>query len=203
LKHFREEDAPPGSTARCTDGCSYERKCIFSALKLYKEKKQWLHHLAIENNDDETILKALQEGPYGKCVYRTDNDVVDHQIVNMEFEDDITVAFSMEALSHYGGRRTRIFGSRGDLIGDESQMVITDFLKGKQETWKPGEAKEGSGHGGGDHGLVHDFIQAVSQQDPALLTSTIEASMESHLMGFKAEESRLNGGKVMETILRS
>lgn len=203
LKHFREEDAPPGSTARCTDGCSYERKCIFSALKLYKEKKQWLHHLAIENNDDETILKALLEGPYGKCVYRTDNDVVDHQIVNMEFEDDITVAFSMEALTHYGGRRTRIFGTRGDLIGDESQMVITDFLTGKQETWKPGKAKEGSGHGGGDHGLVHDFIQAVSQQDPALLTSTIEASMESHLMGFKAEESRLNGGKVMETILRS
>ncbi len=50
-----------------------------------------------------------------------------------------------------------------------------------------------SGHGGGDYGLAHDFVQAVSQQDPALLTSTIEASMESHLMGFRAEESRLSG----------
>ena len=203
LKHFREEDAPPGSTDRCTNGCAFERKCIFSAIKLYKEKKAWLHHLALEDHDDATILKALQEGPYGKCVYRNDNDVVDHQVVNMEFEEDITVAFSMEALSHYGGRRTRIFGTKGDLVGDESQMLMTDFLTGKQETWKPGKAKEGSGHGGGDHGLVHDFIQAVSQQDPTLLTSTIEASMESHLMAFKAEESRLDGGKVMETILKS
>ena len=55
LKHFREEDAPPGSTARCTDGCTFERECIFSAIKLYKEKKGWLHHLAIENHDDASI----------------------------------------------------------------------------------------------------------------------------------------------------
>ena len=121
----------------------------------------------------------------------------------MEFEEDITVAFSMEAFSHYPGRRTRIFGTKGDLIGDESNMLITDFLTGKQENWKPGKAKDGSGHGGGDHGIVHDFVQAVSQQDPTLLTSTIEASMESHLIGFKAEESRLNGGKVLETNLSS
>jgi hypothetical protein len=121
----------------------------------------------------------------------------------MEFEDQITVAFSMEAFSHYGGRRTRIFGTKGDLTGDESQMMITDFLTGEKENWKPGVAKEGSGHGGGDYGLVHDFIQAVSQQDPSLLTSTIDASMESHLIGFKAEESRLTGGKVMETKMDS
>lgn len=199
LKHFTEANAPEGSTARCTDGCAVERECIFSAKKLYYDKKSWLHHLALENHDDATVMKGLKEGPYGKCVYRTDNDVVDHQIMNMEFEDQITVAFSMEAFSHYGGRRTRIFGTKGDLIGDESHMLITDFLTGKQENWKPGKAKDGSGHGGGDHGLVHDFIQAVSQQDATLLTSTIEASMESHLMGFRAEESRLNGGEVLET----
>jgi len=203
LKHFSEANAPKGSTARCTDGCTYERDCIFSAIKLYKDKKSWLHHLALENHDDASILKGLQEGPYGKCVYRTDNDVVDHQVVNMEFEDKITVAFSMEAFSHYGGRRTRIFGTKGDLIGDESHMLVTDFQTGKQESWKPGKAKDGSGHGGGDHGLVHDFIQAVSQQDPTLLTSTIDASMESHLIGFRAEESRLKGGKIMETKMSS
>jgi len=199
LRYFTEENAPEGSTARCTEGCAVERDCIFSAKKLYYDKKSWLHHLALENHDDATVMKALKEGPYGKCVYRTDNDVVDHQVMNMEFEDQITVAFSMEAFTHYGGRRTRIFGTKGDLIGDESHMLITDFLTGKQEDWKPGRAKDGSGHGGGDHGLAHDFVQAVSQQDASLLTSTIEASMESHLMGFKAEESRLNGGKVFET----
>lgn len=199
LKHFTEANAPEGSTARCTDGCAVERECIFSAIKLYKEKRRWLHYLSIEKHDDASIMKALREGPYGKCVYRTDNDVVDHQVVNMEFEDDITVAFSMEAFSHYGGRRTRIFGTKGDLIGDERTMEITDFLTGKKENWKPEKSKPGSGHGGGDHGLARDFVQAISQQDPSLLTSTIEASMESHLVGFKAEESRLAGGQVLET----
>jgi predicted dehydrogenase len=203
LKHFSEANAPEGSTARCTDGCAVERDCIFSAVKMYYDKKGWLHHLALENHDDTSILKGLKEGPYGKCVYRTDNDVVDHQVVNMEFEDQITVAFSMEAFSHYGGRRTRIFGTQGDLIGDESHMLITDFLTGEQENWEPGKTKDGSGHGGGDHGLAHDFIQAVSQQDPTLLTSTIEASMESHLIGFRAEESRLREGKVLETKMNS
>ncbi len=57
---------------------------------------------------------------------------------------------------------------------------------------------EKSIHGGGDYGLVHDFVQAVSQQDPSLLTSTIDASVESHLMGFMAEESRLNKGESKE-----
>lgn len=199
LKHFTEANAPAGSQARCTDGCPVERDCIFSAIRLYKEKRRWLHYLAIEHHDDASIMKALREGPYGKCVYRTDNDVVDHQVVNMEFEDQITAAFSMEAFSHYGGRRTRIFGTKGDLSGDERHMVITDFASGKQEDWKPGKAKNQSGHGGGDHGLAHDFVQAISQQDPSLLTSTIEASMESHLIGFKAEESRLAGGKVLNT----
>jgi predicted dehydrogenase len=199
LKHFTKENAPEGSTARCTDGCAFERQCIFSAIKIYQERKGWLYHLAIDNYEDATILKALREGPYGKCVYRTDNDVVDNQIVNMEFGDKITVAFTMEAFTHYGGRRTRIFGTKGDLIGDESEMIIADFLTGEQEKWEPGMARETSGHGGGDYGLVHDFIQAVSQQDPSLLTSTLDASMESHLIAFRAEESRLKGGKVMVT----
>ncbi len=203
LKHFTKANAPEGSTPRCTDGCTHERNCIFSAIKLYKEKKEWLHHLALENYNDTTILNALKEGPYGKCVYHNDNNVVDNQVVNMEFDDQITVAFSMEAFSHYGGRRTRIFGTKGDLVGDENNMLITDFLTGKQESWEPGKAKKGSGHGGGDHGLVHDFVQAVSQQNPSLLTSTIDASMESHLIGFKAEESRLNGGEVLSIKLKS
>jgi len=201
LKHFNKRNAPKGSTSRCTDGCPVERECIYSAIKLYKEERRSLHYLEIEQHDDKHIMKALQEGPYGKCVYNNDNDVVDHQIVNMDFEDDITASFSMEAFTSYAGRRTRIFGTKGDLVGDESQMIMTDFLTGKKDTWKPGNEKNKSGHGGGDHGLVRDFLQAVSQQDPTLLTSTLEASMESHLMGFKAEESRLYGGAVLETDL--
>jgi predicted dehydrogenase len=199
LTLFREEMAPEGSTDRCTGGCAVERSCPYSAIKLYLEKRSWLQHLTLEEVNEQTILRELHRGPYGRCVYRCDNDVVDHQVSNFEFENGITAAFSMEALTHYGGRRTRIFGTEGDMFGDEQTLTITSAISGEQEVWDAKEAlKSGSGHGGGDHGLVHDFVRAVDANDPSLLTSTIQVSMESHLMGFQAEASRLHGGKVRE-----
>jgi len=202
LTLFREEMAPEGSTDRCTGGCAVERECPYSAKKLYLEQRGWLGHLVLEEVNDQTILRELNNGPYGRCVYRCDNDVVDHQVSNFEFEEGITVAFSMEALTHYGGRRTRIFGTEGDIFGDEHTLTITNAVSGKQEVWDASKVlKSGSGHGGGDHGLVHDFIRAVQARDPALLTSTIQVSMESHLMGFQAEASRLDGGSVREISL--
>jgi predicted dehydrogenase len=196
LKHFRKERAPAGSTMRCTDGCAVESKCPYSALKIYYRNRTWLHHfdLPAEGDQGPLIMKYLKEGPYGRCVYHCDNDVVDHQVVAMEFEDQITAAFSMEAFTSYAGRRTRVMGTMGDAVGDMNLLTVNDFRSEKEVTWDASKALEvQSGHGGGDYGLAHDFVQAVSQQDPALLTSTIEASMESHLIGFRAEESRLTG----------
>ena len=185
--------APKGSTDRCTNGCSVERQCPYSAKKIYLEQRSWLQHLNLEEVNEKTILRELQNGPYGRCVYRCDNDVVDHQISNFEFENGITVAFSMEALTHYGGRRTRIFGTVGDIIGDEQTITLTNFSTGKQTIWDASKELKEGGHGGGDHGLVHDFVRAVGYKDPGMLSSTIQVSMASHLMGFKAEESRLKG----------
>ncbi len=126
--------------------------------------------------------------------------MADHQIVNMEFDNDITVAFSMEAHTSYGGRRTCIMGTRGDIVGDSSILSVSDFSKRDVITYQSKELNdefEGGGHGGGDFRLVRDFLQAVYQEDASLLTSTIEDSMESHYIGFKAEESRHKGGEVM------
>jgi len=206
LKFFREENAPAGSTARCTEGCKAEATCNYSAMRIYLEHKAWTGHLAIPDTKEETILNALKTGPYGRCVFRCDNDVVDHQVMIMNFEDDITASFNMEAHTSYGGRRTRIFGTKGDIVGDEQTLTFTKFMDGgkiyPQENWDVSMGADiASGHGGGDFGLVRDFVQAISRQDESLLTSTIEASMESHLMGFMAEESRLNGGKSMEVKL--
>ncbi len=194
LKYFHSDYAPAGSTARCTGGCAVERECAYSAKKLYLEQRIWLQHLNLETVSPETILRELNTGPYGRCVYRCDNDVVDHQITNFEFAGGITASFSMEAMSHYAGRRTNIFGTHGDLVGDEQAMTMTQFATGKQEKWDMSmTANYQAGHGGGDHGLVHDFVAAVRANDPALLSSTIEVSMASHFMGFQAEESRRKG----------
>ena len=95
LNHFIEKNAPEGGPPRCTDGCPVEKECSYSALKIYLKNKTWLWHLEIPDNEDDTILEALKTGPYGKCVYRVDNDAVDHQVVNMEFEDHITASFNI------------------------------------------------------------------------------------------------------------
>lgn len=193
LKWFKSKNAPEGATKRCTDGCPAEKNCPYSALKIYYRDQTYLNHMDLPDVKDRRpyILKNLQDGPYGRCVYHCDNDIVDHQVVNMEFEDEITAAFSMEAFTNYHGRRTRVMGSMGDIVGDMEDMFVASFPKNKIERWNVKDnADISSGHGGGDFGLVKDFIQAVSQRKPELLTSTIDASMESHLMGFKAEESR-------------
>ncbi len=203
LTWFKEANAPAGSTARCTDGCAVEAECPYSALKIYYRERGWLYHMDLPAEGDKgpAIMENLQKGPYGRCVYRSDNDVVDHQTVMMEFEDDITVTFNMEAHTSYAGRRTRIMGSMGDIVGDEDDLYIANFKTGETARWNTEEnSKVTSGHGGGDYGLVHDFIQAASQHKPELLTSTIGASMESHLMAFRSEESRKNG-KIMEVSL--
>ena len=153
-----------------------------------------------ETNDD-MILEKLKTGPYGRCVYHCDNDVVDHQVVNMEFEDGITVAFSMEALTSFHYRRTRIMGTLGDIVGDGHVLKTSSFVTEKEEEWDVRDHMTEEallGHGGGDQMIVKDLVQAVSQSNPDFLSSTLAVSIESHRMGYTAEESRLNNGQVME-----
>jgi hypothetical protein len=122
-----------------------------------------------------------------------ENDQCDHYVMNAKFTDGSTLAFSMEALTSYEGRYTRIMGTKGDIVGDMRTFTHTDFLTGKKFVWS---AEKTDGHGGGDHRLVRDFIKAVAAKDESLITSSIEASVESHIAGFRAEKSRLSGTTV-------
>lgn len=199
LKWFRRENAPEGSTARCTDGCAIERSCPYSAIRQYYDKRQRIYVFDLpedKNRQGDFILQQLKTTNYGRCVYRMENDQPDHYITNIRFADNITASFSMEAFTSYHGRRTRIMGAMGDMVGDMEELVVNDFRTGKQVKLMPKaedvDDYKNSGHGGGDWMLARDFVQAVSQQNPNLLTSTIDASIESHIMGFMAEESRLS-----------
>jgi hypothetical protein len=204
LKWFHKGNAPEGSTARCTDGCKVERTCPYSAVKHYYEKRQRTYVFDLpedKSKQGDYIMEQLKTTNYGRCVYRMDNDQPDHYITSIRFGDNVTASFSMEAFTSYHGRRTRIMGAMGDMVGDMEELVVTDFRTGKQVKLVP-KAEDvadykNSGHGGGDWGLARDFVQAVSQQNPALLTSTIDNSIESHVMGFMAEASRKNN-KIMQ-----
>ncbi len=198
LSWFTNANAPEGSTERCTDGCKVESTCPYSALQIYlrDRKRLYVFDLPEDKSDwDEIILQQLKTTDYGRCVYRMDNDQPDHITVNMLFENGVTAAFSMEAHVSYEGRRTRIMGSRGDIVGDMEAFVMTDFRTRKQTSWE----MKTDAHGGGDEYLVKDWVQAVAQQDKTLLSSSIEVSIESHLIAFAAEKSRLD--RTIEEIL--
>ena len=189
LKWFTKKNAPAGSTERCTDGCRVEGECPYSALEIYYRKRQRNYVFDLPEDKDkqaEYVLQQLKTTNYGRCVYRMDNDQPDHYITNILFDDQVTASFSMEAFTSYEGRRTRVMGSHGDIVGDMTSFTITNFKSGKKEEWK----ETTDGHGGGDWRLVENWVQAVAQRNPALLTSTIDQSIESHIMGFMAEESR-------------
>ncbi|NNE25243.1 MAG: Gfo/Idh/MocA family oxidoreductase [Saprospiraceae bacterium] len=191
LSWFNGTNKPEGSTARCTDGCKVEATCPYSALKIYYRNRNWLHHFDLPEDPEkhgDTIMEYLKTSNYGRCVYDMDNDQPDHYTTNILFEDDVTVSFSMEAFTSYHGRRTRIMGSMGDIVGDMSNYIWTDFRTGEKEHF----THQSDGHGGGDWNLVSDWIAAVVNEDESLLTSTIADSIESHIMGFAAEKSRLN-----------
>jgi predicted dehydrogenase len=186
---FKLENAPRGSTARCTDCCPVEAECPYSALRIYHRERRHLAHFDLPDDParhGDAILELLRTTQYGRCAYRMDNDQPDHYIANILFEGDVTASFSMEAFTSYDGRRTRVMGSMGDIVGDMSSFALTDFRTGKKTEWR----QPTDGHGGGDFELVADWVQAVSRHDPTLLTSTVAQSIESHVMGFMAERSR-------------
>jgi len=191
LSWFTNANTPEGSTERCTDGCKVESSCPYSALQIYLRDKKRLYVFDLPKNKskwDKIILNNLKTTDYGRCVYRMDNDQPDHLTVNILFENGVTAAFSMEAHVSYEGRRTRIMGSTGDIVGDMENFELTNFRTRKKTSWK----MKSDPHGGGDHRLVRDWVQAVAQQDAGLLSSSIDVSIEGHLMALGAEKSRLN-----------
>lgn len=205
-KWFRSENAPNGSTPRCTDGCLVEAECPYSALKIYLRDNQRTYVFDFpddESQHDDYLMEQLKTTNYGRCVYQMDNDQPDHYVSSIQFKNDVTANFSMEAFTSYHGRRTRLMGAMGDIVGDMQKFVHTDFQTGKKTEWpasKDPNDFQNQRHGGGDWRLIQDWVTAVSKQDASLLTSTIDASVESHIMGFMAEKSRL-GNKTVEVKL--
>ena len=137
--------------------------------------------------------RALHEGPYGRCVWACDNDVVDHQVVALAYEGGATATLTMTAFTRMRERETRIFGTRGELRGDGATVEVYDFLS--RTTMRHDVPGGGgmTGHGGGDDGVIADFVAAVEAGDPALVPTTPRHTLESHRIAFAAETSRREG----------
>ena len=197
LFHFTRENMPSNAGERCV-ACDYETHCPYSALRIYLRFLRsgitaWPVSVLVDDGvTEESVLDALTEGPYGRCVYACDNDVVDNQVVNMEFEGGQTASFTMTGFTQARGRETRIFGTRGEIRGDGKILEIYDFLSDTKESVDTTRKDVSSlaGHGGGDYGLMHAFVSAVMEDNPNYILSGPEETLESHLITFSAETSR-------------
>ena len=197
LRWFKEKNAPEGSAARCVD-CEVESRCPFSAVDLYRVRRDWIANFDVPEGKtiDEVIEEQLRYGLYGRCVYRCDNDVVDHQIVSMEMESEVTINFSMDVFTVKDNRETHICLTEGEIDGDETRLKVCRFRGAKEEVYDFSDLAHQPFHAGADLNIVADFIDAIQENRRNVVTS-IEQSVESHRICFEAERSR----KEQRTIL--
>ena len=196
LRIFKKENAPENSADYCSD-CSVD--FIYKAQKLYtdKSKVEFTGYFCNDASSDEKILQDLRHSQYDRCVYKCDNDVVDHQVEIMQFEDDITVSHTMTAFSKEIYRDIKIHGTKAELVGVmEKNYIEVRPYEGENRviTWED-EISVG-GHSGGDQGMMHDVYLAFNGEVTGGV-SFIDVSIDSHLMSFAAEESRLEHGKTV------
>jgi len=145
------------------------------------------------------VWDALRSGPYGRCVYHCDNDVVDHQVVTMTFEGEVSATLTMHGHAPEESRTIRIDGTRATLLGKDSSsrsyVEIQDHRGGGIEHIELPSELEAGRHAGGDEGLMEAFVQVLRDGTQAPLTSG-RASLESHLLAFAAEHARAAGSVV-------
>ena len=198
LKHFKKSQKPAeaGGATHCLS-CAYEPQCPYSAKKIYlgflaRGDTGWPVNVVTPQPTFASVTAALESGPYGRCVYECDNDVVDHQVVNLWFEHEKSATFTMTAFNQAGHRKTRIFGTRGELYGNGETIDHFDFLTDQTRVISTATADASilGGHGGGDYGLMDRFVTAVARNDASYILSGVDESLESHRMVFAAEWAR-------------
>ena len=205
LRLFKESNAPKGAPKRCTDGCPQEHTCPYHAPRYYlgqleQGNHDWPVNVLTSDPTKEKVLEALRTGPYGRCVYYCDNDVVDHQTVNLEMEDGTTIDFTMCGFTKENVRRIRIMGTLGELEGDmeQNRIWVRPFAGEDQEIDVNTLSDDFSGHGGGDVQLMREVLDLILDGKASEGITTVDQSMESHYIAFAAEESRLENGRTME-----
>lgn len=194
LKHFTAENAPEGSAERCLD-CSVAATCPYSATRLYMIPflTGWPVSVITDDISPAGRVKALREGPYGRCVYHCDNDVVDHQSTILEFEGGVTATMTVSAFTDFRhGRTIHIMGSHGEIRAkmSEETIEVTNFRTGSvRSTENPLPGGMSDGHGGGDMGLIGAFVR-MELGEEGIVKSSIHDSIQSHLICIAAERSR-------------
>ncbi|XP_065672878.1 uncharacterized protein LOC100198727 isoform X4 [Hydra vulgaris] len=206
LVHFTSTKKPLEASDRCLD-CSIEKVCPYSAVRQYlgpvkQGFPDMFCHVVCDIPDIENMTEALRTGPYGRCVYNSDNNVCDYQVVNMEFEGSKYASFTMSAFTKdVCSRKITIMGSKGRIICDGNNFELFQFDTMETSIFKsrrPKEETNMSGHGFADYYLMKSFVTSVASNNKDLVKSGPEDSLRGHRLVFAAERSRLLGGEMLK-----
>ena len=200
LTWFKPEHAPKGAPDFCLSGCPAAAQCPYHVMKLYfndDTDPAYIRQMGIVNGKQE-LLGLLKTNRFGRCVYRCGNDVVDHQAVNIEFEGGLTASFNMVGHNAVERRITKISLTNGEIVYDTSRDTVTayTFEPLREECFKP--KGMGGTHGGGDRRIMDGFVDAIQSNGNIPMLTSVEMSLDSHLLAFAAEQSRRDDGKVIE-----
>ena len=189
LKYFKPENAPEGSTLRCTDGCSRAGTCSYSALRIYVngQLEEWPARDICSLHTVESHMEAIRNGPYGTCVWRGENDVVDHQVVMMEFEGGATATCTLTGFSATNGRRIRLQGTKGELLFDEASgtLSLKEFSGERNEMIN---LPMPTSYHPEDQDIANEWLDSILSSS----TVTVDAAeaLRTHAVVFAAEVSR-------------
>jgi predicted dehydrogenase len=202
LFEFTADRKPAGAAERCLD-CGVSDDCPYSAPRVYggflgdPDHELWPLSVLTRDLTEAGLERALRDGPYGECVYNGHNDVVDHQVVSIEYEGGVTASFTVAAFTEMAFRKTRLFGTRGCIESDGRLIVLRDFVTGETQMIdsNPGasDASAASGHGGGDEGLVRAFLECVTSGDREAMDANLASAFASHQAVWAAERARRSG----------
>lgn len=195
LKHFRKDKAPEGATERCFDGCPHLFTCPYSTARYFENNKEryipTYARIVKGHAGTDDLKEALRMSDFGRCVYHSNNNVVDHQVVSMEYEDEITVAFTMCGLTDLCDRTMKYMGSKGEIQAhmERNEIVTIDFKTGDKTINKI--STDINGHSGGDSGTIIEFVKLMQNNDYKAIRENNKQGIQAHLMSFAAEQSRL------------
>ncbi|WP_309123113.1 Gfo/Idh/MocA family oxidoreductase [Paenibacillus sp.] len=205
LLQFRESRAPAGSGTRCLTDCRIEADCVYSAKKLYVDRPLWGAYVwpryldGVRLSDREKLESLGTDNPFGRCVWRCDNDIVDHQAVMIEFEDGSTAVHNLVGATAKACRTVHITGTKGEIQGvleDGAFVVRRPSLTDGGGTFREERVEisvSNDMHGGGDHRLVEDFVRVVRGDEKASFSASLDHSIVGHLVGFRADRSMASG----------
>ncbi len=205
LRFFRKETAPEGASEKCVE-CKYIDTCVYSAKRVYVDawKKHmpeycWPYLKVTTQNPltEEALWEGIKNGVYGQCVFHCKVDKADHQLVQMRFKNGVCASLTMVYAAE-PGRKIVFYGTNGEMTLDERTKQIELMVYGEEkQTYSLADMLNGgNAHGGGDEGLINEVYDILTEKKPC--TTTLRESLESHLIGIAAEESRLNGGKLVQ-----